>query len=248
MKVNEAAKNLIASGAEPIAITYEKVNFFDETDPIYRTRLLINSLDAGVLSYDEYRYVAARTRQGYHMVKRHITKLLKMLWASENGRKDAGCFSFPVHAKMLHDGELSGALAELCPSFGVSPSLLCAEVSADMLFENAEKVEKIEKELGTIRAMGCRIAISEIGTEFSPSFRLAKFNFDYAILDRSVVKELANESSERAVGGIVGYLHHLKARVIAPCLETEEQAAIAKKVACDGFSSFISDGEEAKAQ
>jgi hypothetical protein len=53
MKVNEAAKSLIASGAEPITITYEKVNFFDETDPIYRTRLLINSLDAGVLSYDQ---------------------------------------------------------------------------------------------------------------------------------------------------------------------------------------------------
>ena len=247
MKVNEAAKSLIASGAEPITITYEKVNFFDETDPIYRTRLLINSLDAGVLSYDQYRYVAARTKQGYHMVKRHITKLLKMLSAEENGREDAGCFSFPVHAKMLHDGELSVMLAELCASFGAYPSLLCAEVSADMLFENDAKVEKIEKELDAIRSMGCRIAISEIGTEFSPSFRLAKFNFDYAILDRSVVKELANEASERALGGIVAYLHHLKAKVIAPCLENEEQEAIAKKLACDGFSSLIPDGEEAKA-
>ena len=248
MKVNEAAKNLIASGAEPIAITYEKVVFFDETDPIYRTRLLINSLDAGALSYDEYRYVAARTRQGYHMVKRHITKLLNMLSAEENNRKDARCFTFPVHAKMLHDGELSGALAELCPSFGASPSFLCAEVSADMLFENVGKIEKIEKELEAIRSMGCRIAISEIGSDLSPAFRLAKFNFDYAILDRSVVKGLTNESSERAVGGIVSYLHYLKARVIAPCLESEERVAIAKKVACDGFSSLIPDGEEAKAQ
>ena len=170
-----------------------------------------------------------------------------MLSAEKSGREDARCFSFPVHAKMLHDGELSGALAELCPSFGVSPSLLCAEVSADMLFENDARVEKIEKELDAIRSMGCHIAISEIGTEFSPSFRLAKFDFEYAILDKSVVKELTNEASERAVGGIVGYLHCLKAKVIAPCLATEEQAAVAKKLACDGFSSFISDGEEAQA-
>jgi EAL domain-containing protein (putative c-di-GMP-specific phosphodiesterase class I) len=143
---------------------------------------------------------------------------------------------------MLNDGELSGILTELGASYpDISPSLLCAEVSADMLFEN---LDKIEKELETVRSMGYRIAISEIGSEFSPSFRLAKFNFDYAVLDKSLVKELKTEMSERAVGGIVSYLHHLGARVVAPLLENEDAVATVKKLQCDGFSSVIPNVEE----
>ena len=242
MKVNEAAEQLIASGIPPLDVTYEKVSFFDGADPVYRTRLVFNSLEIGTLSYDTYRYVAARTRQGNHIVKRHLAKLFGMLSSEEPLFRDARCFTFPVHAKMLHEGELSAVLAELDADTPlVSASSVCVEVSADMLFENTEK---IEKELSDLRTMGCRIAISEIGTEFSPAFRLAKFRFDYAILDASVVKGLTNDDAERAVGGIISYLHHLGARVIAPCLTQEEQIATAKKIQCDGFSSFAPQREE----
>ena len=90
--------------------------------------------------------------------------------------------------------------------------------------------------IAELREMGVKIAVCEVGDEFCPVFRLTSTAFDYAFLDRYATDSLLGNGAERIAGSLVGFLHYLKVKVIAPQLEAEEQIAAAEAIGCDGYT------------
>ena len=241
MKLSDKVKALIDSGAAPLVLHYEPVRFFQSAEPILRTALVVNSLELGTLTMQEYRFVARRTKQGDHLVARHLTKLCREIprLLAEGGK--VTCFTVPVYARLLRDGVLAKMLLETLALFpAVQPSLLCIELSADILYED---VEDAAARIAELRAIGVRVAICEVGDEFCPVFRLSSFSFDYAFLDTYAVASLATEAAERVAGSLVTYLHLLRVKVVAPGLATEELRQAAEGVGCDGYTVTVRDGE-----
>ncbi len=235
MKMSEKVRAVLDSGVPPIVFDMEPVRFFESDRLIFRSLMVINSLELGTLTYRQYRFVARRTKQGERMVERHLHKLLRAIpeLLSEYGGVD--CFTVPVYARLLKDGYLARLLLDSFTLFPkVPPELICVELSADILYEN---VEDARERIDELRSLGVRVAIAEVGDEFCPVFRLSELEFDYAFLDNFATASLERADAERVCGSLVKYVHYLNIPVIAPELDSETAIETARQVGCDGYTS-----------
>ena len=228
-------KETVESNITPITLGFTDVLFFETNEKIVRTLLTVNSLDLGVLEYPQYRFVARRTKVGNQLVHRHLQKLFRRIPRLLSERPDISCFTVPVYARLLSDSELAAMLVDMISLYPeVPPSKVCIELSADILYENlASASEKIDE----LRALGVRVAISEVGDQFCPVFRLSEIKFDYAFMDSYSTACLGGEEQDRIAGSLVKYLHYLNVKVIAPGLDSEEKINGAKAVGAEGYTT-----------
>ena len=232
--LKELVKQTIESGVTPLTLHYELVSSFTDNKKIVRTSMWINSLDLGVVSPNEYRFVARRFKQGDELVKRHIYKLFKILPEFLRNNPDVSCVTVPTFGRLLDQRVLFNMLTE---AFAQNPQIdkssVCIELSADILFED---LEESAKELKKLQDYGVKIAVCEVGDEFCPAFRLSKIPFHYAFLDEYAVKSLGTEKEEEIAGGLIPYLHAIGKQVFACGITDEEQKARAKALSCEGYS------------
>ena len=234
MKIADQVKETVASGIKPIVFDYEEVKLFGEESSVVRSFMVINSLDLGTLTYKQYRFVARRTKQGNHMVERHIAKLVRAIPGLLKRNPKIKCFTIPVYARLLKDGALAAMLFNAFALYPeVPPEMICIELSADILYENIDEAKTGIEEL---RALGVKIAISEVGDEFCPVFRLSEIAFDYAFLDDYAVETLDREDRDRVARSLVRFLHYLEVKIIAPGLDSEAKIEGARLVGCDGYT------------
>lgn len=225
-------EEIIQKGVQPLQLSFEPLHYFDRDSYIVRSFMKVESLDLGTLDYNQYRFVARRTKLGNKLIARHIEKLFREYPTIMNSNK-IEVISFPVTAKFLLSGEFAPLLFNLQNYFGgITAEKVCVEISSDVLFEDTNLVkEKIEE----LREMGFKIAIFEVGDEYCPVFKLAEIPFNYAFVDKYVVDSLKSKDAERVAGGIVQFLKHLNVKIFAPAIENKGDIAIAEKLGFDGF-------------
>ena len=230
-------KETVESGIAPITLDFSEINFFESNSKVIRTFITVNSLDLGVLTYRQYRFVARRTKIGNRLVKRHLEKLFRVVPDILAEHPEIDCFTVPVYAKLLADNELEDMLREVVEQYPDVPlAKICIELSADILYEDLKAAAQMINEL---RPLGVKIAICEVGDEFCPIFRLSELNFDYAFLDVYATDRLDGEDAERIAGSLVNFLHHLSVKVVAPYLDSEEKIECAKNLSVDGYTTEV---------
>lgn len=227
-------RETLESKITPIELSFSTVRFFESDKQMLRSFLVVNSLDLGVLSYEQYRFVARRTRVGNHLVRRHFQKLFREIPTLLLENPEIVCFTVPVYARLLQDSDLATMLVDLLSLYPeVPPAKVCIELSADILYEDLDVVAKQIEEL---RALGLKIAIFEVGDQFCPVFRLSEIKFDFAFMDAYSTASLGEDSMQRVAGSLVRYLHHLDAEIIAPSLDSDKKIEGARAVGADGYT------------
>ena len=227
-------KETVQSGIKPITIDFSRVRFFENGKTLYRSFLTVNSLDLGVLGYDQYRFVARRTKVGEQLVRRHLEKLFRHITYLPENETEVFCFTVPVYARLLNDNLLASMLMDMKALYPEVPmNKVCIELSADILYEDLAELSKC---IDVLRDIGVKIALCEVGDQFCPTFRLSEIKFDYAFLDTYTTNSLAGPSMERIAGSMVKYLHYIGVTVIAPMLDTDEKIEAAKAVEADGYT------------
>ena len=239
----------IDSGIIPIVIELNDVVFFESSERLSRTFLTINSLDLGVLTYKQYQYVARRTKQANQLTERHVTKLMRIIPTLVSERPEISCYIVPVYARLLKNDELIDSLVRARSLYpDAYPRRICIELSSDILYED---LEEMKENIRKLRSLGFKIAISEVGDEFCPIFRLAEIDFDYAFLDEYAMSRLQkDEEGERVVAGLVSYIKSLGAGVFAPDICDDDMVSTLRRIGCDGCIGSMADrpdDEEASA-
>lgn len=143
-----------------------------------------------------------------------------------------------LHADLLRVVE--GALAES----GLAAGCLKLEITENVLMSNAETVQKT---LSEIRGLGVEIQLDDFGTGYSSLSYLHRFPIDVLKIDRSFVTRIgaSGENSEIA-RAIVTLAHGLGLSVIAEGIETPEQLAELRSLACEhGQGNLFSMPEKA---
>ena len=234
-------KETVESGITPITLGFSNVQFFNTDERVVRTALIVNSLDLGVLEYAQYRFVARRTKVGNQLVRRHLEKLFRRIPELLSEHPEIKCFTVPVYARLLSESELAAMLVDMISLYPeVPPSKICIELSADLLYEDlAAAAEKIDE----LCALGVSVAISEVGDQFCPVFRLSEIKFDYAFMDAYSTAYLGGAEQDRVAGSLVKYLHYLDVKVIAPGLESEAAIKGAAEVGADGYTTDKINGD-----
>jgi EAL domain-containing protein (putative c-di-GMP-specific phosphodiesterase class I) len=89
--------------------------------------------------------------------------------------------------------------------------------------------------------LGVGAALDDFGTGYSSLSYLTRFKIDELKIDRSFVRTLAPGRDAPIVAAIVSMAHALGLLVVAEGIETQEQAAEARRLGCDrGQGYFLS--------
>ncbi|MCS6931602.1 MAG: EAL domain-containing protein [Acetobacteraceae bacterium] len=125
---------------------------------------------------------------------------------------------------------------------GAPAHLLEIEVTESVFLRNAEAAERA---VAGLRALGVRVALDDFGAGFSSLSYLLRLPFDSLKIDRTFVSALRGASGlpggrgAEVVGGIVRLAHGLGARVVAEGVETEEEFAAIRRLACDEVQGHL---------
>jgi EAL domain-containing protein (putative c-di-GMP-specific phosphodiesterase class I) len=233
MIIKKAVEQVVESGIKPITLDLQRVISFSEEVEGIRTSLTIKSLELGVLTANEYRFIARRTNQGSRLVERNIEKLFFFFNDIKKEFKTAKFFTISVYARSLADEVLYQMLSDCFEKFpDVEPEKICIELSADILFEN---ISKYKKELEKLKQLGVKIALCEVAQEFCPLLRLNEIEYDYVFLDGYFTRLLGREESESQINGVMCVINTRPCKIYGSCVE-EEYIPLLEKVGADGYT------------
>jgi EAL domain-containing protein (putative c-di-GMP-specific phosphodiesterase class I) len=138
--------------------------------------------------------------------------------------------------RSLYDEQLPDKIAELLLATRTPASLLVVEITESSLMIDPPRTLAI---LTHLREMGIRVAIDDFGTGHSSLAYLKRLPVDEVKIDRSFVKDLTTDATDRViVRATVDLAHSLGLRVVAEGVEDERTSALLVELGCDEAQGF----------
>ncbi|NTV95468.1 MAG: EAL domain-containing protein [Thiobacillus sp.] len=138
--------------------------------------------------------------------------------------------SVNVSARQIPHGLPPAILAETMEHHGVDPANLALEITEGVLLADLDKALSW---IAAVRETGCRIYLDDFGTGYSSLSYLKRFPIDTLKVDKSFVRDMSEDSSDRAlVEAVVAMARSLNMSVVAEGVETEGQLALLREMNC----------------
>jgi len=132
---------------------------------------------------------------------------------------------------------VQGTWAERLASIGLPGSSITVEITEGLLLKESPLVKQ---RLLEFRNSGIEVSIDDFGTGFSSLSYLKRFDIDYLKVDRSFIKNLTTDESDRALAeAIIVMAHKLGIKTIAEGVETATQRDMLKAFNCDYVQGFF---------
>jgi diguanylate cyclase (GGDEF)-like protein len=126
-----------------------------------------------------------------------------------------------------------GALRES----GLDPAALEVEITESVLVADHAHARTI---LSQIKALGVSVVLDDFGAGYSSLVYLREFRFDKVKIDRSFIRDVANDRKSRAIlEAVVQLAHALEMPVCAEGIETPEQLAVLEASGCDLAQGYL---------
>lgn len=126
---------------------------------------------------------------------------------------------------------------EYLAASGFPPQRLVIEITEGVLLEDSQA---IATKINTLRDVGIRIAIDDFGTGYSSLSYLKKFPIDFIKIDRSFVRDVSTDLSDRALcEAIITIANLLNMQVVAEGVETPAQRDFLFNVGCDYGQGYL---------
>jgi diguanylate cyclase (GGDEF)-like protein/PAS domain S-box-containing protein len=146
------------------------------------------------------------------------------------------CIAVNLSPRQFADADLLADIATVLKETGLAPELLELEITESMVMHNTERAVKL---LTAIKQLGVRLAIDDFGTGYSSLAQLKRFPIDTLKVDRSFIREIPNDSEDRAITeAIIAMGKSLSLSIVAEGVETEQQQAFLREHACDQMQGF----------
>lgn len=249
MKRNQAAAHVPADVKE----TVEAALADDRVEPFYQAVVAVDDLGAVHLASAEA-LVRIRAEDGSvlspaaflpalgtHVLAARIdTRVMRRAIADLTSwhRRGVVPASFGLALNLgpagMADGAFLDALEVAVAASGLDPSLIMIEIP--------ETVETVDPEtLATLRRIGVRLAIDDVGVQFSNLERMVDIDADVAKLDRRWIPSMATAEVGKAqiLRGLVDQCKTLGLEIIAEGIETAEQLEMLRDLGVGVFQGFL---------
>ena len=143
--------------------------------------------------------------------------------------------SVNLSARHLRQRQFAPGLARTLARMEVDPRNLELEVTESQLMDQPEEAMQALVEL---KALGVRLSIDDFGTGYSSLSHLQKFPVDFIKIDRSFLREMAQDGHAVITQAIIALGHSLKLKVIAEGVETLEQLTFLRAHECDQMQGY----------
>ncbi|WP_189429271.1 putative bifunctional diguanylate cyclase/phosphodiesterase [Alishewanella longhuensis] len=141
-----------------------------------------------------------------------------------------------VSTHQFSKGDLQQHVSRVLQQTGFPAQLLELEVTESALMEDKDRVIHTMQQL---RAAGIRLAIDDFGTGYSSLAYLQQLPLDVLKVDRRFIDRITDNEDDRQISrAIIELGHTLRFEVLAEGVETAEQLALLKDMACDYYQGY----------
>ncbi|MGI9333162.1 MAG: putative bifunctional diguanylate cyclase/phosphodiesterase [Gammaproteobacteria bacterium] len=145
--------------------------------------------------------------------------------------------SVNVSSTQLRRPEFVDRLVDRVQLSGIDPTRLELEITESQMMES---FDDLSAGLRRLRKLGVKIALDDFGTGHSSLERLMNLPLDVLKIDRSFVRDAADDQQARAVlSTIISLGHLLGLIVVAEGVETEAQSKLLASLGCDQLQGFL---------
>jgi diguanylate cyclase (GGDEF)-like protein len=142
-----------------------------------------------------------------------------------------------VSPRQFSDMNLLQDIDDALALSGMDPKYLQIEITESMVMLNIERTIRV---LDAIQSRGVRLAIDDFGTGYSSMSMLKRFPIDTIKIDRSFVRDLPENSEDKAIAqAIISMGKALGLTIVAEGVETREQDAFLRAHACDEIQGYL---------
>jgi diguanylate cyclase (GGDEF)-like protein len=133
--------------------------------------------------------------------------------------------------------DLVSSIADVLADTGLPPASLEIELTESLMMTDVEHAIGI---LAGMKKLGIRLSIDDFGTGYSSLAYLKRFPIDVLKIDRSFVRDITIDADDAAItASIISLARHLKLRVIAEGVETDEQLDYLRHYGCDEIQGYL---------
>ncbi|HEY6896866.1 MAG TPA: EAL domain-containing protein, partial [Rhodocyclaceae bacterium] len=133
--------------------------------------------------------------------------------------------------RQLVTGNTEKSWIEHLRQIGLPNGFIVIEITEGLLMDSRPEVAE---KLLDFRDAGIEVSLDDFGTGYSAMSYLKKFDIDYLKIDKSFVRDMTSDPSDRAiVEAIIVMAHKLGMKVIAEGVETAEQRDLLEAAGCD---------------
>jgi EAL domain-containing protein (putative c-di-GMP-specific phosphodiesterase class I) len=142
-----------------------------------------------------------------------------------------------VSPRQFSDENLLLDIDDALTKSGMDPKNLQIEITESMVMLNVDRAIRV---LDAIQSRGVRLAIDDFGTGYSSMSMLKRFPIDTIKIDRSFVRDLPDNSEDKAIAqAIINMGKALGLKIVAEGVETIEQDAFLREHACDEIQGYL---------
>ena len=138
--------------------------------------------------------------------------------------------SVNIAAANFDTDDLVDTVVEALQDSGLPAEFLELEVTETTLMRD---VQRTDRTLRALKALGVRIAIDDFGTGFSSLSYLGNYGFNVLKIDQTFVRDVGEPNQAAITRAIIGLAAQLQCRTIAEGVETAAQAAWLVANGCD---------------
>jgi EAL domain-containing protein (putative c-di-GMP-specific phosphodiesterase class I) len=213
------------------------------TDTLTRTTISAEALlrwnnsVLGEVRPEEFIPIAERTRLIVQIGRFVLNEALQ--WSAEWKKVLKRGFKIAVNLSphQLRDEELVPFIKEKLEQYRVSGSDLELEITEGVLLQGHPYVEKT---FASLEQLGIGIVLDDFGTGYSSLNYLRKYSFSKLKIDRSFIKDIIVDSTDRIlVDTSIAMAHGLGLEVVAEGVETEAQLQQLYELQCDMVQGFL---------
>ncbi len=145
--------------------------------------------------------------------------------------------SVNLSPKQVSDRHLFDFIKQSIEHNGIAADKLELELTEGVLIENFDRVQAL---LGKVRELGISISIDDFGTGYSSLRYLQKLPIDYVKIDRSFVRDLESNDSDKAIVlAVIAMAKSLNLGVIAEGVENVAQETFLRNNQCHTAQGFL---------
>jgi diguanylate cyclase (GGDEF)-like protein/PAS domain S-box-containing protein len=142
-----------------------------------------------------------------------------------------------VSAKQFRQADFVSQVQAAVQLHEINPKRLKLELTESLLLEN---IEGIIATMSVLKKIGIQFSLDDFGTGYSSLSYLKRLPLDQLKIDQSFVRDIAIDSSDRAiVQTIIAMAHSLNLDVIAEGVETEDQRQFLLHKGCTHYQGYL---------
>jgi cyclic di-GMP phosphodiesterase Gmr len=167
-------------------------------------------------------------------------------WVMDAAAKQAGLWkkqgldlriAINLSARQLRVESLVDDFYQALLKHEVSPSMVDLELTESCLAEDERTAHHL---IRMFRELGAQVHLDDFGTGYSSLSQLARLPLDVLKLDGSFIHSIHTDAKAQAlVRSMVAVGHELSLKIVAECVETEDQANFLRKIGVDYAQGYL---------